>query len=196
MPHIHPVSRDGLPANALPLLELVEGAMGFVPNSMLTMAHRPALLDSFARLAAAVQVGVGVDRALLQLVAHVASTAAGCRYCQAHTASAAVRAGAADDKVAAVWEFERSSLFTDAERAALRLARDAAQVPNAVTAAHFEELRVHFEEVEIIDLVAVIALFGFLNRWNDTIATALEEEPLGFARAHLAGRGWDPGKHA
>jgi hypothetical protein len=53
----------------------------------------------------------------------------------------------------------------------------------------------HFDEDQIVELVAVISLFGWLNRWNDTMATDLEDEPLAFGTDHLAARGWDPGKH-
>ena len=74
-----------------------------------------------------------LDPGLVQLVAHIASTAAGCRYCQAHTGAHAARAGVAEEKLAAAWEFETSDLFDAAERAALRLARDAAILPNAAT---------------------------------------------------------------
>ena len=48
----------------------------------------------------------------------------------------------------------------------------------------------------IVLLVGVIALFGFLNRWNDTMATPLEDTPLEFAETHLAAHGWEAGKHA
>ncbi|MDZ7727690.1 MAG: hypothetical protein U5Q44_05530 [Dehalococcoidia bacterium] len=44
--------------------------------------------------------------------------------------------------------------------------------------------------------MGVISLFGWLNRWNDTMATDLEEEPLAFAQEHLGGAGWAAGKHA
>jgi hypothetical protein len=44
--------------------------------------------------------------------------------------------------------------------------------------------------------VAVISLFGWLNRWNDTMATELEDEPLAFASQHLTANGWSAGKHA
>jgi len=42
----------------------------------------------------------------------------------------------------------------------------------------------------------VISTFGFLNRWNDTMGTPLEEEPLAVAAKFLAPRGWSAGKHA
>jgi hypothetical protein len=44
--------------------------------------------------------------------------------------------------------------------------------------------------------LAVIALLGWLNRWNVTLATRLEEEALAFAEKHLAPSGWTPGVHA
>jgi AhpD family alkylhydroperoxidase len=170
--------------------------MGFVPRSLFTMGRRPALLEAFLALATTVQTTDQLPPGLVQLVAHVASTAAGCRYCQAHTATHAARLGVIDEKVAAAWEFESCGLFSAAERAALRLARDAAVTPNQTTPAHFEELRRHYSERQLVDLVAIVALFGFLNRWNDTMATDLEDEPFAFGTRVLATGGWTAGKHS
>lgn len=195
MTRIEPTARVDLPQYE-PTFQLVEAAMGFVPSSMLTMAKVPALFEAFSRLAGAVSTLGEIDRGLSQMIAHVASTAAGCRYCQAHTAAHASQAGVDAEKIERVWEFESSDLFSDAERAALRVARDAAQVPNAVTDDLFTELAGYYSELQIIQIVATISLFGYLNRWNDTMATTLEPEPLAFADDHLAARGWEPGKHA
>ena len=195
MANITPLDRSDLPEFE-PVFELTEAAMGFVPRSMYTMGRNPALLGAFAQLAGTVLGPGNVDGGMKQLVAHVASTAAGCRYCQAHTASSAARNGVAADKVEAVWSFEADDRFSNAERAALRLARDAATVPNATTPGHFADLAPHFSDDQVVELVAVISLFGWLNRWNDTMATDLEGEPLGFGREHLTAQGWDPGKHA
>ena len=98
-------------------------------------------------------------------------------------------------KIAAIWRFESSELYTDAERAALRFARDAAIVPNGVTEEHFVELRRHWDDGQIVELLSVVSLFGFLNRWNDTMATELEEIPGAFAGEQLGPGGWNPGKH-
>jgi alkylhydroperoxidase family enzyme len=100
-----------------------------------------------------------------------------------------------EEKIATIWEFESSPLFDDAERAALRFARDASLVPNAVTPGHFDELRRHWDDGQIVEILSVVSLFGFLNRWNDTMATDLEEIPTAFAGSTL-GDTWDPGKHA
>ena len=195
MPNVQPLSREDL-AEFEPIFKIVEGTMGFVPRSMLTMGRRPDILRGFAALSMAVLGGGTVDRTLRQLVAMIASVSAGCRYCQAHTSTTAARSGASQEKVEAVFDFETSPLFDDAERAALRLARDAALVPNATTPEHFADLRQHFSDEEIVEIVATISLFGWLNRWNDTMATELEAEPTTFASGALASHGWEPGKHA
>jgi uncharacterized peroxidase-related enzyme len=194
MTRVPPVSRDEVP-ELEDAFAPVEQRMGFLPNSMLTMAHRPEILRAVAGLTQAARTGT-VSPELKELVALVESTAAGCRYCQAHTASNATRQGAQAEKIAQVWSYETSDLFNDAERAALRLAHRAALVPNAATDEDFDELQRHFDDGEIVELMTMIALFGFLNRWNDTLATDLETKPFELAGAVTGPTGWEPGKHA
>ncbi len=178
------------------LLARVQARMGFVPNSMRVMAHWPDLLNAFSSLATTV-LGPGLlDPAFIQLVAFVTSNAAGCRYCQAHTAHGAHGRGVDEAKLLAAFEFDTSPHFSPSERAALRVAAHGGVSPSAVDDADFDELRRHFSEPEMVELTAIISLFGFLNRWNDTLATALEPSPTAFAAATLAGNGWKSGKHA
>jgi uncharacterized peroxidase-related enzyme len=193
--HVHPLDRAELPEFE-DAFQIIESVMGFVPRSMFTMGRNPALLRGFGALSFAVLGPGRIDGGLKQMIAHVASTAAGCRYCQAHTASSAARSGVETDKIASVWEFETNDLFTPAERAALALARDASVTPNATTPQHFEDLSHHFDDDDVVEIVSVISLFGWLNRWNDTMGTELEASPRSFAGEHLAQRGWDVGHHA
>jgi uncharacterized peroxidase-related enzyme len=179
------------------LLKAAENRMGFLPNSQLIMAHRPEILRAFVQLAAAVNgPSSTIDPRLRNLVSQMASRAAGCGYCMAHTAHTAGRVGISAAKEEALWEYGTSPLFSDAERAALRVAQGAAQVPNAVTDADFSELKRHYSDAQIVDIVAVIALFGFLNRFNDTMATELESSPIEAGKRFLALKGWTVGKHA
>lgn len=179
------------------VFEIAQAVMGFVPNSMLIMARDPDLLAAFAQLSAIVVVRPGrIDPGLKALVMYVVSRSAGCQYCVAHSASLAASHAIPTRKVQEVWQYETSPEFNEAERAALRFAQAAGQVPNTVSDAHFAELRRHFDEDEIIEIVAVIAFLGFLNRWNDTLATPLEPAPRDFAERHLAATGWTLGKHS
>ncbi len=171
---------------------------GYPPNSWLTMARRPKVFRAYRDLHTAVMMDEGeVPQALKFMVAEVVSDAAGDSYCTAHNAQNAATIGNAPAaKIEALSQFETSPLFTAAERAALCLARAAGSHPPAVTDAHFVELKQHYSEDAIAEIVAVIALLGWLNRWVQTVATELEPSALAFANRHLAPSGWAPGSSA
>ena len=195
MPRVEPLSREAL-SEFEESFETIEQAAGFIPNSMLTMGRVPGILRAFSGLTGAVFGAGRTSRELKQLVAFVSSQASGCRYCQAHTSHAAHSIGVSEAKIQAAFEFETSDLFDEAEKAALRVARDAGLSPNETTDAQFEALHEHFDEEQIVEIVAVIAMFGWLNRWNDTMATELESGPLRFGEQTLATKGWEVGRHA
>ncbi len=205
------------------LLDSVKNNMGFVPNSLKTMAIEPAILANFSLLTG-ILIGnpkkvnpfmafwlniknmfwslrfiKRKDRLplyLKNLVSHVTSNAAGCRYCQAHTIHVAAKNGVSKEKMEAVWNFENSPHFDAKEKAALHFAFAAGSTPNAVTNQHFKTLKQHFSEAQIIELGAIVALFGFLNRWNDSFATQLESEPSKAGKKYLNKSGWEAGKHS
>ena len=214
MPHVDPTQRDSVDELA-GVFAATEAAMGFVPNSMLTMAHMPQLPMAFSML---VSVIFGADLrtmmagfkdsvpapgdaqenlppSLVQLIAFAVSLASGCRYCQAHTSHGAHRLGEPDEKLAAILHYETSPLFDAPERVVLDLAFAAGRVPNESTQAHFDALREHFSDRQLVQIVGVISIFGFLNRWNDTMATTLESDPVAFAMQTLGSLDWQVGKH-
>lgn len=194
MNRIEPLKKADLPQHE-GIFELVEGMMGFLPNSMLIMARKPGLLEAFAGLGAVIRGESSLQPGLADMITYLVSRSSGCQYCQAHTSHTSVRAGVTEEKMAQIWSYETSDLFSEAERAALRVAQSAGQVPNAVTDDDFAELRKFYSDDQILEIVALVSFMGFLNRWNDTLATALEAAPLDYAQAHLAGDGWSAGKH-
>ena len=194
MANMEPLPREDHP-ELEELFALYDETLSFVPNSLFTMARRPEILRAFSELITQIWRSGTMPTSLKPLIAIVSSVAAGCRYCQAHEAVDAKMRGVDPEKIAAIWDFERSQLYDEGERAALRFARDASLVPNEVTPARFAELREHWDDGQIVEMLAVIGLFGFLNRWNDTMATDLEDIPHAFAAARYGDR-WAPGKHA
>ncbi len=162
---------------------------------MFTMARVPGLLPAFQGLGAAVLGNGLISRELGQMVAHVASTAAGCQYCQAHTGHTAERNGVDGEKLAVIWEYETSSLFTEAERAALRIAQGSGSVPNGATDEMFAAAREHYTDDQLAAIVAVASFFGYLNQGNDVIATAVEVGPTNFGNSVLAIRGLRSDNH-
>lgn len=195
MPLVEPLSADH-DAEVAELARFFNETLGFPPNSVLTMQRRPAIAKAFIALNKAVMENHGrVTSEQKRLIGYVASLTAGCKYCQAHTARAAERYGASDARLAEVWNYERSDLFTPAEKAALAFAQAAATLPNGVDAAIAAEMRRHWNDDEIVEILGVVALFGYLNRWNDSMATSIEAGAVESGEKHLAARGWSKGKH-
>ena len=183
MARIPPLSIDDLAADIRPAIEAGEAMLGFLSDDALIMARNPPLLRGVLQMVQAVYAPGRVDPALKRLVGLMVSAAAGCQYCTAHTAWSAERLGVDAAKLAALWEYETSDAFSAAERAALNVARSAAQAPGGVTDELYGALREHFDTAEQIEIVAVIAMFGFLNRWNATLATDIEAAPAARAAA-------------
>lgn len=181
MPHIQPLSIEETEA-ARADIEGLASATGFVANSMLTLARRPEIARAVLGLIRAVVRNPDgkVDPELRWMVAHVTSVANGCTYCSAHTFKNGADNGVSDAKLAAIWEFEKSPVFSDAERAALRVAVTGGQCPSYATREDMAELRRHFTEEQIVEIGAVIALFGFNNRWNALMATDVEASVTDF----------------
>ena len=132
---------------------------------------------------------------LKRLIGYVASQTAGCQYCQAHTIRAAERYGAGEDKLLHICRYRTHPAFSEAERAALDFAAAAAAVPNAVDNATAENLHRYWDDGEIVEMLGVIALFGYLNRWNDSMSTPLEWPARESGEQFLATEGWTGGKH-
>jgi len=206
--HVEPLDRTQI-EKLEPFVEGTEAGMGFVPNSMLTMAHMrqlPAAFSLFGADVKTVMASLGdampdqndpedsLPRPLVHLIAYSASLSAGCRYCQAHTSHSGHRLGEVPETFLDVLSYTTSDIYSPAEKAVIALSLAAAQVPNGSDSDHFAVLREHFSERQIAQIVAVILLFGFLNRWNDTMAIQLEGSPTDFSASHPDG--WGIGKHA
>ena len=177
-------------------LKLAEERLGFVPNSLRIMARKPEITAAYSNLSHAIWTKGSISGELKGLISHITSRSATCGYCTAHTAGMALARNASEEKLNHIWEHETSPLFNDAERAALKVAQLAGQVPNGVSDEDFNQLKQHFDEEQIVEIVALISLFGFLNRWNDTMATPLEDAPREIGEKHLANWGWSVGKHS
>ena len=195
MPRLAPLPAETTP-ELKPHFDFFLGTLGFTPNSVLTMQRKPKLVQALAQLNAAAMDPQGeVDLGFRRLIGHVASKAAGCLYCQAHTLLGAANFGIGEDKLAAVWTYAESPLYSERERVALDFALAAAAQPNAVTDELFARLQTHWSETQIVEILGVVALFGFLNRWNDSMATPLEAVPAVVAGKAIGDQGWSAGKH-
>jgi uncharacterized peroxidase-related enzyme len=171
---------------------------GFQPNIMKDLIARPEIAESLLNMSIAVMRSPDstVDFGLKWLVAHLCSYAYGCQYCAAHTLKNGETAGLSRNKLDAIWDYERNALFSEAERAAFVVAQGAATSPPSVSDKDMENLRKHFSHEQVVEIIAVVSYFGFLNRWNDIMATQLEDKVLDFTdEIDLRSKGWNPERH-
>ncbi len=172
-----------------------EERMGYLPDPLMAMARKPKIVRAMAQLSEAVHNDCTLPPDVRGLVGQIASKVHGCMYCLAHTAANSERYGVSLEKIDAVWEFETSPLFTEAERAALRFAVAAATVPDVVTDQIVTDLKSHYDDTEIIEIMGILCYYGWWNRWNPAMATRLEALPREFASRNLDPSQWNIGKH-
>ncbi|WP_339673507.1 carboxymuconolactone decarboxylase family protein [Dasania marina] len=175
-------------------IEKYEELRGFVPNSIRTMARRPEIVKAFMALNQAVLYDGTVPEATKMLVSLATSLSSGCLYCQSHMTNLSSIYNVSDEKIADLLNYQESDQFSAAEKAALTIAFKAAGVPNKVEEADFTILKQHYDDGQIVEIVATIGLFGYLNRWNDTMATQIEMVPSNTTKRILTD--WQEGKHA
>ena len=182
MAHMSPLDKTTTPELADDFA-IFEEILGFVPNSLLTMQRKPEMVRGFGVLTKAVMSKSGeVDLGFMRLIAHFASRAAGCQYCEAHSLIAANIHGVSQEKLDQIWEFQSSDLYTPAERVALEYALAAGSVPNGVTEELMVRMKQHWSENQIVEILGAVCLYGFLNRWNDSMATELEASPTAMGK--------------
>lgn len=178
------------------LVNFYNETLGFCPNSVRTMQIRPHLAEAFINLNKAVMENQGrVTSALKRLIAYISSYTTGCQYCQAHGIRAAERYGASEQQLEHIWDYKTHPSFSEPERAALDFSVAASSVPNAVDDPISNTLRQYWDEGEIVEITGVVALFGFLNRWNDSMGTTIEEGAIASGKEYLSHHGWTGGKH-
>lgn len=187
--HIETKKREDFP-EFKDLFDLVESFMGYLPNAYLLMADKPDLMQAFAKMSASVFSADVLDIPSKQLIALASSLSAGCKYCQSHTSHGAERAGVANEKIAEILNYQTSEYYEAKEVALLDLAFASGEVPNRATKAHFEKLKEFYSKEQILEAVAVISFFGFLNRWNDTFGTEIEEIPANYLSEKLKPKNW------
>jgi uncharacterized peroxidase-related enzyme len=178
------------------LVDFYNETLGFCPNSIRTMQIRPHIAEAFIRMNKAVMENHGrVTSALKRLIAFISSYTTGCQYCQAHGIRAAERYEASEEQLMHIWEYKTHPAFSEAEKAALDFSVAASSVPNAVDEKISEKLHQYWDDGEIVEITGVIALFGYLNRWNDSMGTTMETGAIHSGKKYLASHGWTGGKH-
>lgn len=188
-PRIEPLERKDLPQYEA-IFRGMEESIGYVPNSFVTMARDAGILNAVGALSDAIWYPKTVDEPLRRLVTFAYSHYAGSYYSSAHCACGAEELGLAREKIMNIFDYETSPVYSDAERAVLRLCRHAARIPGEVTDRDVSDLKLHYSTEIVTFIVGMICFMAFLNKWNEIARTALEPVPLKWATENLKPLGW------
>lgn len=181
-----------------PLLGLVDTLLGVVPNCDRYLEIWPPAFRSYNVMVPnllnlpLLLWGLGAPRSTVGLAMYVASRSAECAYCSAHTCTFALRRGATVDEVASALDGKNLS---DADRAAVRVARAISVVPVQIGDDDRRELRRHFSKANEEWVVLSAAMMGWLNKTMDGLGVPLEEPTVAEVNDLMARSGWSPGKH-
>ena len=195
-PLVSPLDRNST-KQAKEMAAFYDETLGFTPNSLFTMMHRPRIAKAFLEMNQAVMENKGsITSSMKREIAYLSSMTTGCRYCEAHAIRAADRYGSSQERLENIWEYKSHVAFSEADRAMFDLAIAASQVPNGVSKEIKARAKKFFSDGEIVEILGVVALFGYLNRWNDSMGTELENPAVKSAEKILKERGWELGKHS
>ena len=177
MSRIEPAKKSELSEELQVIMDQSMAMMGFIPNDALIMAKHPKLLHAFSQLINTIYSFDSISEETRSMVGLMASQASGCVYCIAHTSNSALEKNIPAEKLKNIWEFENSDSFSDSEKAALRIAMNAAQTPNLISDEDFNDFKKYYDENQQMEILAIVSLFGFLNRWNSSLMTEIESIP-------------------
>ena len=195
-PLVSPLDRNST-NQAKEMAAFYDKTLGFTPNSLFTMMHRPRIAKAFLEMNQAVMENKGsITSSMKREIAYLSSMTTGCRYCEAHAIRAAERYGSSKERLENIWEYKSNAAFSESDRAMFDLAIAASQLPNGVSEEIKTRAKKFFTDGEIVEILGVVALFGYLNRWNDSMGTELENPAVKSAEKILKAKGWEVGKHS
>ena len=195
-PLVSPLDRNST-KQAKEMATFYDETLGFTPNSLFTMMHRPRIAKAFLEMNQAVMENKGsITSSMKREIAYLSSMTTGCRYCEAHAIRAAERYGSSKERLENIWEYKSNAAFSESDRAMFDFAIAASQLPNGVSEEIKTRAKKFFSDGEIVEILGVVALFGYLNRWNDSMGTELENPAVKSAEEILGARGWEVGKHS
>lgn len=110
----------------------------------------------------------------------IVSRANDCRYCLGHQELKLKRVGMTDDQIASL--DSRWDAFPASEQAAIKVARKLTVTPHLVGEKDLIELKQHFSDPEIIDIIYTVSRYNAVNRW--TSATGIPQDQKFGSESH------------
>jgi len=169
MPAIKPVTKEKAAPELQEIYDKLTGANGFMPNFFGVMAHRPAVLQAFLPLYAAIVNKGTVEPRYKDLAYLKTAMINGCEYCTRAHAASGKKVGITPEQIQALTFYQRSPLFDEKDKAVILYAERVTRGASAIREGTFEDLKKHFTEDQIVELTLVICVANFTNRFNDAL---------------------------
>lgn len=160
---IHSLEKDEVSKVALEVYKKFEKKTGNVPEWVKVMAHSPSILKEFTELFGSVMKEGEVSLLLKWKMAYTVSKMLKCPFCVDVTERMIKKLGASDKVMEEVKKVEGE------EGEVLDLVKDVTDDAHIDKAETFEKLKEKFSEKQIIEIISVIGLFNYINRFNNTL---------------------------
>jgi len=165
------IDKKDVNEKALPVYEKFEKETGSVPEWAKVMANRPEILKEFNELFKSVMGEGEIETKLKWKMAYTVSNALRCPFCVDVTSKMMVKMGADESEIENIKEMKNLS---QEEEDILKLVKDVTDNANVDDPETFSRLRERMSDAQIVELVSVIGLFNYINRFNNTLAVLPE----------------------
>ena len=161
------LEKDKVKDVAKPVYEKFEKEMGKVPEWVKVMAHRPEILKEFTELFKVIMGEGEIKPYLKWKMAYTISEMLKCPFCVDVTKKMLEKFGATEKMMKKTTD---DKVLKEAEKEILELVKDITDDAHLDHPEIFMRLKEKLTEAQIIEIISVIGLFNYINRFNNTLA--------------------------
>ena len=147
--------------------ERFEEETGGVPEWVKVMAHRPEILKEFVELFKVIMGEGKIERLLKWKIALVVSQTLKCPFCVDVSEKMLNKLGATEEIIEKI---KAKDALPSEEKEILELVKDVTLDGHLDKPEIFEKLKEKFTPEQIIEIISVMGLFNYINRFNNTLA--------------------------
>jgi uncharacterized peroxidase-related enzyme len=170
-PLVHLVTDDEAQAQAKALFEQVKKTTGKVPKWMRVMANNEDILIGFFTMFKAIMDDAPLPRILKWKLALVISDINKCDFCVSVSEMQLKSLALSDEDMANI-----DSKLTEDEKVAIEYGKAATEHAYNIDPEIIKKAKEHFNDQELVELSAVVGLFNFINRFNDSLGVLPDVE--------------------
>ena len=162
---ISSLEKNQVEGTAKIIYEKFEKDAGKVPEWVRVMAHSPKIVKEFTELFRVIMGEGEIESFLRWKIAYVVSDSLKCPFCVDVTGKMLKNLGVSEEILEKIKE---GINLPEEEKEVLDLVRDVTLKAQVCNPEVFESLKKKFSEKELVEIVSIIGLFNYINRFNNT----------------------------